>query len=985
MPEPTPRRIALPDAPSLVAGHGSAAILTADGELLACPADAAAVAIRAMDPPMLVHAPATLRRLGLRALPCLDLLELFAFVLPARPAAPTPRGLALALDLDASAGGLEAEVALLPELVERLLRRLAAGRDLALNRDAAALAARMGQAGWGWAPFVMAALGRADAAASGEPLRVWKRLAEWEDTAPLPPPSSLPVPEIEARRRLAAMLGPGAEQRPGQADYAGAAAAAFAPREVRGDPHLVLAEAGTGTGKTLGYIAPASLWAEKNHGTVWISTFTRHLQRQIDAELARLFPDPAERRRRVVVRKGRENYLCLLNYEEAIGPLAGPSGGGLGSGPGVGLGGGALLAAAVVPLGLIARWALATNDGDIQGGDLPGWIAELFGAATVLGLADRRGECIHAACPHWKRCFVEHTIRRARTAQLVVANHALVMAQAAWGGLDDAAVPTRYVFDEGHHVFDAADGAFSAELSGLETAELRRWLLGAEGGRSRARGLRRRLDELVVGRAALEAPLDAALQAARALPAPGWSMRLADDGPELAGLEQGGPEQAGPGAARPGAAWPGAARPEPARANPTEAFLRLLRRQVLARVIGDGEPGSRASWGALECDLFPPVEALPEAADRLARALGRIVAPLETLRSRLAARLEDEAEDMDAATRVRIEATCRSLGRRAIDPLTAWRGMLGGLAEGPGEPGQRPQHVMFLRLDRRAAGDRDVGLHRHWLDPTVPFAMSLAAPAHGLLVTSATLRDSGEADAELSWEAAEARVGAPHLPSPAIRVAVASPFDYAAQTRTFIVTDVAAGDLGALAAAYRALFVAAGGGGLGLFTAIRRLQAVHARIAPALEAAGIPLYAQHVDAMDNATLVDIFRTEEESCLLGTDAMRDGVDVPGRALRLVVFEKVPWARPDILHRERRVHLSGGDPKGYDDRIARLRLRQAFGRLIRRGTDRGAFVLLDRQTPSRLLSAFPAGVAVRRVGLAQAVTEVRAFLRDADEGG
>ena len=333
---------------------------------------------------------------------------------------------------------------------------------------------------------------------------------------------------------------------------------------------------------------------------------------------------------------------------------------------------------------------------------------------------------------------------------------------------------------------------------------------------------------------------------------------------------------------------------------------------------------------------------------------------------------------MDAGTRVRIEATCRSLGRRAIDPLTAWRGMLRGVMQGPGEPGQQRQHVMFLRLDRRDAGDRDVGLHQHWLDPTVPFALSLAAPAHGLLVTSATLRDSGEADAEVSWEAAEARVGAPHLPSPAIRVAVASPFDYAAQTRTLIVTDVAAGDIGALAGAYRALFLAAGGGGLGLFTAIRRLQAVHARIAPDLEAAGIPLYAQHVDAMDNATLVDIFRTEEESCLLGTDAMRDGVDVPGRALRLVVFEKVPWARPDILHRERRLHLSGGDLKGYDDRIARLRLRQAFGRLIRRATDRGVFVLLDRQAPTRLLSAFPAGVVARRVGLAQAVAEVRGFL-------
>ena len=84
-------------------------------------------------------------------------------------------------------------------------------------------------------------------------------------------------------------------------------------------PHAVLAEAGTGVGKTLGYIAPASLWAEKNQGSVWISTFTRNLQTQIAGELDRLYPDPEQKRRRVVVRKGRENFLCLLNYEEARG------------------------------------------------------------------------------------------------------------------------------------------------------------------------------------------------------------------------------------------------------------------------------------------------------------------------------------------------------------------------------------------------------------------------------------------------------------------------------------------------------------------------------------------------------------------------------------------------------------------------------------------------------------------------------------------
>lgn len=925
-------------APAVVSVHGRAGVLTLDGEVLLLELAEAARMVRGGPPPLVVHAATTFRRLGISG-PAFDILELFAFVRPGQTAAPTPRGLAAVLDMDVPGRGLQAEVALLPDIAALLLRQLAAGRDTPINRDAAGLAARMGQAGWAWAAHVAAALGNPDAAAASEGLRVWRRLPDWEETAPVPAPSAHPVGEAEARTRLARMLGASAEQRPGQSDYAGAAATAFAPREQRGDPVVVLAEAGTGTGKTLGYIAPASLWAERNKGAVWISTFTRHLQRQIDAELARLFPDPVERRRRVVVRKGRENYLCLLNLEDAVNAATG----------------GVAQAGLTIPLGLIARWALVTRDGDLQGGDLPGWFAELFGGATLYALADRRGECIHAACSHWRRCFVEHTIRRARTADLVVANHALVMAQAAhgfsWGGgLDDNTVPSRYVFDEGHHIFDAADSAFSATLSGGETAELRRWLLGAEGGRSRARGLRRRIEELVVGRPGLEAPLDAALQATRALPGHGWAGRLGQEPSELGGM---GADQA----------------------NPTEVFLTLIHRQVLARVRGDGDPG----FGVHECDLYPVTPDLTEVAVRLARAFARIAEPLVTLRVRLLARLEDEAEDIDAATRNRIEAIGRSLSRRAIDPLNAWQAMLRAAADDPPEPGTRPRHIHFLQLDRREAGDRDVGLHRHWLDPTVPFAMALMQPAQGMLFTSATLRDSGEGNPEEAWEAAEARVGAPHLPSPAIRAAVASPFDYASQTRAFIVTDVMP-EIGALAGAYRALFLASGGGGLGLFTAISRLRAVHARIAPELEAAGIALYAQHVDAMDNATLVDIFRTEEESCLLGTDAMRDGVDVPGRALRLVVFEKMPWPRPDILHRERRVHLSGGEPKAYDDRIVRLRLRQAFGRLIRRSSDRGVFVVLDRQTPTRLLSAFPAGVVVRRLGLKQVAEETRAFLAE-----
>jgi ATP-dependent DNA helicase DinG len=122
-------------------------------------------------------------------------------------------------------------------------------------------------------------------------------------------------------------------------------------------------------------------------------------------------------------------------------------------------------------------------------------------------------------------------------------------------------------------------------------------------------------------------------------------------------------------------------------------------------------------------------------------------------------------------------------------------------------------------------------------------------------------------------------------------------------------------------------------------------------------------------------LVELFRDEEDACLLGTDALRDGVDVPGSALRLVVFDRVPWSRPDILHKARRTHFG----KGYDDALVRGRLAQAFGRLIRRAQDRGVFVILDSRTPSRLLTGLPAAAPVLRTGIAQAIQHTRAFLR------
>src|SRR5471032_3277584 len=250
------------------------------------------------------------------------------------------------------------------------------------------------------------------------------------------------------------------------------------------------------------------------------------------------------------------------------------------------------------------------------------------------------------------------------------------------------------------------------------------------------------------------------------------------------------------------------------------------------------------------------------------------------------------------------------------------------------------------------------------LHDALPISTTVLEPAHGALITSATLRDSG-GDADDHWASAEIRTGAGHLSEPARRAHFGSPFKYEDQSRIFIVKDVVRRDPEALAAAYRELFLAAGGGALGLFTAVRALKDTGSRIAAPLAQAGLTLYAQHIDRLDTGALVDLFRAEENACLLGTDALRDGVDVPGRSLRLVVFDKVPWPKPTILHKARRVRFG----KGYDDLLTRFRLKQAFGRLVRGAQDKGCFVILEPATPSRLLSAFPPDAPVKRCGLAE----------------
>jgi ATP-dependent DNA helicase DinG len=218
--------------------------------------------------------------------------------------------------------------------------------------------------------------------------------------------------------------------------------------------------------------------------------------------------------------------------------------------------------------------------------------------------------------------------------------------------------PTRIVFDEGHHLFDAADSTFAAALTGQETIELRRWLIGPEGkSRGRRRGLAARLMDVASYDEGGAMALDSAVQAAGMLPGDGWLQRIAE------GLPFG----------------------------PVEKLLAAVRGTVYARASAQD-----AGYG-LETEIAELDPAVVEAAGPALGALEDLLRPLVALGKRLEAVLEDAPDWLDPQARARVEGAIGGLAWRT-QTLAGWIALLGRLG-GPADP----DFVDWLAVDRSTA------------------------------------------------------------------------------------------------------------------------------------------------------------------------------------------------------------------------------------------------------------------------------------------
>jgi Rad3-related DNA helicase len=137
-------------------------------------------------------------------------------------------------------------------------------------------------------------------------------------------------------------------------------------------------------------------------------------------------------------------------------------------------------------------------------------------------------------------------------------------------------------------------------------------------------------------------------------------------------------------------------------------------------------------------------------------------------------------------------------------------------------------------------------------------------------------------------------------------------------------------------------------GTLVLFTSYSMLNNVYQAVRQTFEAENIPLLGQGIDG-GRHLIINQFKKQEKSFLMGTDSFWEGVDVPGKALEVVMITKLPFdvpSEPIIQARSELIERKGGNAfMEYSIPEAVIRLRQGFGRLIRNRSDYGAVIVLD----------------------------------------
>lgn len=693
---------------------------------------------------------------------------------------------------------------------------------------------------------------------------------------------------------------PGYESRPGQVDMCKAVTHAFNEGK-----HLMI-EAGTGVGKSLAYLIPAAAWARLNDVPVIISTNTRNLQTQlIEKDLPRVFEAFQKATGestpfRAVVIKGRSNYFCLRRLA-------------------------ALLSNRMFELDRhelrnfaeAIAWLVRTPDGDL----------DTFAGSTncdstfLSKIASSGEECPGRRCRYFRRCFLQKARSAAAAAHLVIANHALVFAEARNSGSILPAY-SQIVFDEAHNLEDAATRHLSVELSPSRVNMVLRRI-------SRGRG---------------ESAGGVLEQVARQL----YKGGIAADGAQLDEL--------------------------------TDLVKKI--RRGLERIRASSRRFFEQAYDlipeASDSIRFRCVNSAPEDRDvtdiidmmesgkpvpvRMVCRNRVFVCPGPDWDEAAAVALKEKFRDALSIVIGLMQQLVDGLNRAATDELGLYNdlplgveGQIGVLSELAADldfvwAGTDGEYVFWVEKAIRSSR----------LAQLIAAPLSIAETLNGMLYQekssvvfcSATLRVGS------SFNYMMKRLGVNLQESQRVMACVAdSPFNYLAQCRaiapTFLpepgsTSEENTGYVEQLSAMMLDVFLKTRGRAMGLFTSYQMMNQVAKLLSVPLHDAGIKLLVHGADGTRDQ-ITRIFRSGVPAVLLGTHSFWEGVDVVGEALSCVVMARLPFSAvgdPVVEARSEQIDQNGGSSfREYALPLAVIRFRQGFGRLIRSRTDRGAVVVAD----------------------------------------
>jgi len=731
---------------------------------------------------------------------------------------------------------------------------------------------------------------------------------------------------LSAGGPISTVLGSGYEPRQQQVEMAEAVARAMAEKT-----HL-LAEAGTGVGKSFAYLIPAMLRCLRGE-TVLIATNTIALQEQLILKDVPLLREMMERLGkghkgegtegqsdsenprpliRPVLVKGRGNYVSIRRLKQASerqDKLFND-------------------AAARRSLHVIEDWAQHTLDGTLS--TLP--------ALERGGVWDKvqsdSGNCMGRKCPTFDRCFYQSARAELEGANLLICNHALFFSDLALRVQDVGFLP-RYqhvVLDEAHNVEDVASEHFGRSLAEGRVMHLLTTLCHPRSGKGY-------LPNLILYASDPDA-VERAMQIA--------------------------------------------IRAQDICRGFFENVLRATKPAGDQGAFGAGSGGRIRRSGAFENNLS-------EACAVLAQRLNSLKELVKTDADRFELNGYAERAKM-------IADDARVLVDQSQPGCAYWVEATGDEDWGGGGFQKvtlacAPVEVGPLLKERLFSGDFSVVLTSATLaTKTVEAAKaSTKKVEERRFVPDKEAMPAAEASPPLprfvqkqdAFAHAMKRLGA----EGARTMQVGSPFDYAKQVELMVdLTPPDADEFAEAIAGERrrtwaddATHVArrvihhvkeTDGGAFVLFTSLATLRAVAKLIREPLGALGHPVMAQTVDGSRTAML-EQFRKDERSVLLGAASFWQGVDVRGRGLRNVIITKLPFDPPDrplTQARHELIEARGGNSFGEDSLPrAIIRFKQGFGRLIRSAEDRGRVVVLDPRLVrsgygKQFLASLPPGVRV-----------------------